>query len=348
MDLTNDAGVDEKSSAPDSAPDSERTLIACVGASAGGVDALQRLCSNLPGLLGIGFVVLQHLAPDRESLLPELIGRISTIPVEQATDGVRVQPNHVYVIPPNCLATIEHGCVRLAKADMPHRRHQIDDIMRSLADDQGDHAVGIVLSGTGEDGTEGLHAIKGRGGLAIVQEPSDAQFQGMPQSAASSGHVEHVLPILGIIELLERYVDRSNPARPATIDDGAPEIEGRLEQLFVRLREQTGHDFHQYKRSTILRRIRRRMDIGQIDSIDKYIALVLQDSEEAKHFAKDLLIGVTQFFRDREVFDELDRKFAVMLSQGAGKNGAIRVWVVGCATGEEAYSIGMLIREQSP
>lgn len=341
----NDAGLGDVTSTPSDTGTQDR--IACVGASAGGVEALQRLFSNVPKNMGIGFVVLQHLAPDHESLLAELLGRSSNISVEYATDGVRVAPNHVFVIPPNSLATIEHGCLRLVLAKTPHGHHQIDELMRSLAEDQAQNAIGIVLSGTGEDGTEGLGFIRARGGLTIAQTPSDAQFDGMPNSAVASGQVDYVLPVAGIIELLESYVNRRPLERKDDTDETNVKFEEGLELLFSRLREIAGPDFRQYKRNTIVRRIRRRMDMRQIDTIQEYAELALQQTSEIEQLAKDLLISVTQFFRDKEVFEELERKLASIVSQQVGRPSAgIRIWVVGCATGEEAYSLGILIREQ--
>ena len=314
-----------------------------VGASAGGLEALASLISNL-ALDSMSFVVVQHLSPNYESVLPTLLSRSSrTIPVVAATDGMKVEPNHVYVIPPNADLGILHGVLQvITPPALPQPRLPIDYFFRSLADDQGSRAIGVVLSGTGSDGTLGLKSIKAAGGLTFAQEPSSAKYEAMPRAALDSGCVDFSgtpAQIAAEIMFLGKHPYYST--QPGVRRPGRD----ALGKILLLIRSTYGHDLAYYKPTTIERRIERRMALHKIDAIEDYARLVQSNAQELRALYKDMLIGVTNFFRDVETFEALR---AVALPQIAdGKKGAasIRVWVPACSTGEEAFSIAITILE---
>ena len=331
-----------------------RTVVG-VGASAGGVEALQALFGRMPNDTGMAFVVVTHLARGRESALAEIIGRSIDLPVSEARDGVEVQPDHVYVLPPDGFVTILDQQMRVQPVDAEHLvRHPVDVFFSSLAVHSGEDAVAIVLSGSGTDGTLGVKAIKERGGLTIAQgdDHLPPRYPGMPNSAIASGVVDLILPVERIPEALLAHQRRSGMLKELTERSRARETDKRRtaavrQSIYAVLRERLGHDFSGYKETTFLRRVDRRMQVLQVPDVDAYIERLRQEPGEAALLFRDLLIGVTDFFRDAEAFAALGQQVLPKLFAGKGSGEAVRVWVPGCATGEEAYSLAMLLREHA-
>jgi two-component system CheB/CheR fusion protein len=325
---------------PDEATAGQSFFIVGVGASAGGLEALAGLVRSLPRDHA-AFVIIQHLAPDHESLLPELLARKTNLPVLTAQDLKRVEANHIYVIPPNADLELEDGILRVRKPAPGRLRLPVDHFFRSLALDQGARSIGVVLSGTGSDGTLGLQAIKAAGGVTFVQDPSSARYDGMPNSALHSGAADFCLDPEGIAHELLRI-----SAHPYlnVLKRGAG-MEGQLGQLFSILRGTANHDLSQYKVGTIERRTERRMALARVERLGDYIALLKSNREEARRLYKDLLIGVTSFFRDAAPFDELKARVFPRLLEDRSPNKPVRVWVPGCSTGEEVYSIAIALLE---
>jgi two-component system CheB/CheR fusion protein len=314
-----------------------------IGASAGGLEAFEQFFQHAPADSGMAFVLISHLDPTHESILTEILQRTTTMPVVEAQDQVSVAPNHVYVIPPNRDMSIFHGVLQLSVPEQPRgQRMPIDAFLRSLAEDQGDQAFGIIFSGTGTDGTLGLRAILGAGGISLVQEPATAKFDGMPTSAIQAGYATHVLPVEKMPEALlnssrKLVVHQEKPLPAATVSG--------MNRILMLLRSGTGHDFSLYKKSTIGRRIERRMSQHNIDDMEIYARYLKEHPAEIHILFKELLINVTNFFRDPEVFVALKQDILPQLFAGKPEDYLFRVWVTGCATGEEAYSIAMLLRE---
>ncbi|MDP3756949.1 CheR family methyltransferase, partial [Polaromonas sp.] len=296
---------------------------------------------------GMAFVLVQHLAPDHSSILAELVQRTTRMKVMEVVDGMAVQVNCAYIIPPNRDMAFLNGTLQLLEPSAPRgHRLPIDFLFRSLAQDQRERAIGIVLSGTGSDGTLGVRAIKGEGGMVMVQNPDSCEFDGMPRSAVATGMVDYELPPAEMPAKLMAYVAQAfgSPPRPAT--DTAPVNENALKKIFILLRTQTGHDFSQYKTSTIYRRIERRMAVHQVDVIDSYVKFLQQTPVEVEALFRDLLIGVTNFFRDPEAFEVLEKQVIPKLFDGKPAGAVVRAWSAGCSTGEEAYSIAILLQER--
>lgn len=289
-----------------------------------------------------------HMAPERESALAQLLQSNLDVGVTQVQDEELLEPNHIYVIPPGYnLATIDSH-LRLSKIeDERIKRAPIDHFLRALAATHGERAIGVILSGTGSDGAAGMSAIKEQGGLCIVQTPSEADFPGMPQSALATGNVDIVLPVEQMAQFLYDAV-RAQPELELPDDGHLPEqVTHVLRRLFMQLRAHNGHDFSHYKPATVIRRLRRRMQLHRISDITRYVRLVRENEEEAQALFEDLLITVSSFFRDRAVFEELEHTVIPALFSDKGPGDTIRVWSVGCSTGEEAYSLAMLLLEQS-
>jgi len=316
-----------------------------VGSSAGGLEALQDLFTNMPSDTGMGFVAVSHLDPSHVSILPELLRKCMDMPVYQAKDGMGVKPNNIYVIPPNKSMGILHGKLILLELPEPHGlRLPIDFFLKALAQDRGRAAICIILSGTGTDGALGLRAIKGEAGLAIVQEPSSAKYDGMPRQAIDTGLTDFVLcpsempaRLVSFAGYYKKKFIETRPTATATLPN-------YLEKVFLLLRQYTRHDFSQYKPATLNRRIERRMAVNQIDNIANYVSFLEQHPEEAQALFKDLLVSVTGFFRDKEAFVVLKSHVKTLISQRSSTS-PLRIWVPGCATGEEAYSIAIIVRE---
>ena len=320
-----------------------------IGASAGGLAAFEAFFAGMPAKTepGMAFVLVQHLAPDHESILTDLIRRCTRMQVFEVEDGMVVQPNCTYIIPPNHDMAFLNGALQLLPPSEPRgQRLPIDFFFRSLAQDQHERAVGIVLSGNGRDGALGVRAIKGEGGMVMAQSPESTEFDGMPCSAIATGLVDFELPPAEMAAQLIAYAAHAfgKPERPATSLAGKTVNE--LRKIFILLRAQTGHDFSQYKPSTVHRRIDRRMAVHQIELVDEYVRFLQSTPAEAEALFRDLLIGVTRFFRDGEAFEYLEREVIPKLLKEKPAGEPIRIWTAGCSTGEEAYSIAILLVER--
>lgn len=317
--------------------------VVALGASAGGLEAFELFLRAMPVDSGMGFVLVQHLDPTHPSILAEILQRSTTMAVVEAADGMVVERNRVHVIPPNRDMAIAHGVLGLSLPSEPRGRHlPIDSFFRALAADRAEAAVGIILSGTGTDGTLGIRAIHGAGGLGLVQEPSTARFDGMPASALKSGFATQALAVEAMPALLLAHARRLG-SRPSGVDGS--EASDRLAGVLMQLRLGTGHDFSQYKKSTLGRRIERRMTQQGIDDIATYERFLKEHPPEVQTLFRELLINVTSFFRDPAVFDTLKREVLPALLAHRAESESLRVWVAGCATGEEAYSVAMVLRE---
>ncbi len=319
-----------------------------IGASAGGLAAFEAFFSGMPAHAdpGMAFVLVQHLAPDHKSLLTELIRRYTWMQVFEVEDGMVVRPNCAYIIPPNRDMAFLNGTLQLLDPASPRgRRLPIDFFFRSLAQDQHERAIGVVLSGTGSDGTLGIRAIKGEGGMVMAQTPASTEYDGMPRSALATGLVDYELPPAGMAAQLIAYTTHAfgQPPRSAA---PPPKIESTIKKIFVLLRAQTGHDFSQYKPSTTRRRIERRMAVHQIETLEDYVKFIQQTPAEVEALFRDMLIGVTHFFRDPDAFAAIEAQVIPKLFAGKPADAAIRVWVPGCSTGEEAYSLAILLAER--
>jgi two-component system, chemotaxis family, CheB/CheR fusion protein len=319
-----------------------------IGASAGGLAAFEAFFSGMPADKDpdMAFVLVQHLAPDHKSILTDLIRRYTRMQVFEATDGVTVQPNCAYIIPPGYDMAVFKGTLQLLEPTAPRGQHlPIDFFFSSLAQDQQERAICIILSGTGSDGTKGARVIKGEGGVVIVQNPGSCEYDGMPRSVINSGLADYILPPAEMPAQIISYAAHAFgiPHHPAATQ--SPADESALNKIFILLRNQTGHDFSQYKPTTIHRRIERRMALYQIETKDGYVKYLQQTPAEVETLFRDLLIGVTNFFRDPEAFKTLENKVIPMLFAGKAAGSVIRVWSPGCSTGEEAYSIAILLQE---
>lgn len=344
-------GAATRSPGPDpvSRSDGRGSCIVGIGASAGGLEALEAFFSQMPADSGLVFVVVQHLDPDHKSILVDLLARRTAMEVIQVEDRMRVKPNGVYVIPPHKYLTLLQDVLHLLEPDPPQGfRLPIDFFFRSLSEDSGEKAIGIILSGTGMDGALGIKAIKGAGGITMAQEEGSAKFGSMPKSAIDTGCVDYVFPPEQMPQELMKYVRHPYIAAPLWRNLEAPILAKpeRLDKIFILLRSHTGHDFSQYKRNTIGRRIERRMAVHQIGSLDDYIRFLDHKEAEIDALFKDLLIGVTSFFRDAEAFETLREQVARPVVAQRSAETPIRVWVAGCSTGEEAYSFSILLREE--
>ncbi|MBN1322901.1 MAG: PAS domain S-box protein [Methanotrichaceae archaeon] len=321
-----------------------------IGASAGGLAAFEAFFSGMPTLTdpGMAFVLVQHLAPDHKSILTDLIRRYTRMQVFEVEDGMTVRPNCAYIIPPNRDMAFLGGNLQLMEPSAPRgQRMPIDFFFRSLAQDLHERAICIVLSGTGRDGTQGVRAVKGEGGMVMAQSPASTEYDGMPRSAIATGQVDYELPPAEMPDQLIAYVAHAfgKFPRPAPTAP-APKSENALKKIFILLRAETGHDFSQYKPSTIQRRIERRMAIHQIETMDGYVKYLQQTPAEVEALFRDLLIGVTNFFRDPEAFKALEERIIPQLFASKIEDGPIRVWSPGCATGEEPYSLAILLAER--
>jgi two-component system CheB/CheR fusion protein len=320
-------------------------LIVGIGASAGGLEALQEFFEAMPAYKEFAFIVVVHLDPNHVSLLPDLLQKHTAIKVTQITDGAQVEPNHIYVIPPNKSLSIFNKRLHLTKLESPRFSHlPIDIFFRSLAQDQGGRAIGIVLSGTGSDGSLGLMEIKAANGLVIVQDEASAQYTGMPKSVINTGIADYILsPDKMPTQLIQyaQYREDTNDRHIVQLQN----IDVFLQKIFFLIHNQTGHDFSMYKRNTICRRIERRMQLRQTGNMADYVALLQKDEQEIAILANELFIGVTNFFRDSEAYNVLQQKILPSFLNQKPNNYTLRVWVPGCSTGEEAYSIAIIIQE---
>lgn len=319
-----------------------------IGASAGGLAAFEHLFKALPPDTGMAFVVVQHLSPPHKSILPEILHRFTAMPVAQVKDEVEVSPNHVYVIPPGSDLALKNGRLKLLDPEITRGyRLPVDFFFRTLAQDQGARAIGIVLSGTGSDGSQGLKNIKAEGGLTIAQEPDTAEYSDMPRNAIATKDVDYILPPEKIGEVILKYIHhRVLSGYKRGVSDFEIPL-GGLQKLYFLLRSKTGHDFSLYKQNTIQRRIERRMKITLVKDLEEYIQLLQNRPEEMEALFQEMLINVTYFFREPEAFQALiDNAIRPLILQKHAAHAPIRVWVAGCSSGEEAYSVAIAIQEQ--
>ena len=344
------AGAAESSaSMKPSDPAPVRFPIVGIGASAGGLAAFEAFFSGMPVDTepGMAFVLVQHLAPDHKSILTDLVQRYTRMQVFEVEDGMVVRPNCAYIIPPGHDMAFLGGALQLLEPSAPRgQRMPIDFFFRSLAQDQRERAIGIVLSGTGSDGTLGVRAIKGEGGMVMVQHPASTEYDGMPRSALGTGLVDYELPPAEMPPQLIAYATQAFGQRRSPVTaTPPPKLDNALQKIFILLRTQTGNDFSQYKPSTVHRRIERRMAIHQIESMDGYLKYLQQAPTEVEALFRDMLIGVTNFFRDPDAFKTLQEMVIPKLLSGKSPSSVIRLWSAGCSTGEEAYSLAILLAE---
>ena len=326
-----------------SVPATPGFLIVGIGASAGGLEAMEEFFRHMPPGSGMAFVVVSHQHAGHVSLLPALLGKCTAMPVVEATDGLTVEPDHVYLAPGGANLAMLRGILHLMEPPPEERVPlPIDYFFRSLADDQKQRAVGIILSGTGTDGSIGLRAIKADSGMTIAQDPASAKYQGMPRSAIAAGVVDVVKPAGQMAEPLLAYArSLTKPIQPSPEHDASQ----TLHKLFILLRDRTGNDFALYKENTIRRRIERRMNVHQIENVRRYLRFVQANPHELDALFQELLIGVTNFFRDPEAFEMLVQKGLPALLEGKADGSTLRIWVAGCSTGEEAYSLAIVVKE---
>ena len=321
----------------------ERTESSCptivgVGASAGGLEAFTELLSHLPDDTGMAFVLIQHLDPKHDSHLTELLSKESKMPVSEVTAGTRIEANHVYVISPRCNLGIASGVLRTPPRPASGCNMPVDAFLRELAADRGSKSLGVVLSGTASDGTLGLQAIKAAGGITFAQDVRTARFDGMPKSAIAAGVVDYILPPAGIALQLVALAHRAEaPAEPPQ--------NAALARILRLVRSATGVDFAYYKHGTLARRIKRRMALRGFETLDDYSRDLEQNRDEANALCESCLITVTAFFREPAVFEELKRMVFPALVENRSPEDPIRIWVPGCASGEEAYSIAICLME---
>ena len=317
-----------------------------IGSSAGGLEALGKMFSNMPTDSGVGFVLIQHLDPAHKSSMAELLTRYTDMEVLEIEEGMHVEPNKMYVTPPNKNVGIINGTLHLAVPKEPHGlRRPIDFFFQSLADDMEEYAIGIILSGFGSDGTIGIRAIKSMGGMVIAQDPDSAVSGSMPSSAIDTDLVDYIAPPEGIPKDLITYVKRIGKKPPKRIIGKDEETLSSLQKILILIRNRTGHDFSLYKESTINRRIARRMNVHQIDKVSDYLEYIQKHPKEVNTLFKELLINVTSFFRDPDGFKAFEKYLISEVLDKKRDGERIRIWVPGCSTGEEVYSIAMIIQE---
>jgi two-component system, chemotaxis family, CheB/CheR fusion protein len=327
-------------------------MVVGLGASAGGIGALREFFKHVPERSGMAYVAILHLSPDHDSRLAEVLQAVTRMPVKQVTEQISIEPDHVYVIPPNKSLSMQKSSLVLSDVTrVEERRAPVDIFFRTLAESHGTRAGCVVLSGTGANGSMGLKRVKEQGGVSVVQDPSEAEYPEMPRNSIATGLVDYVLPVAEMPARLVAYRDTLRIFEGQEESDGeqpaerSQREEQALAAILTQLRMRTGHDFANYKRPTVRRRIDRRVGVTQVDDVVEYAHFIREHPEEARALLKDLLISVTNFFRDRNAFYALEQVVIPKLFEDKGPGGHVRVWVAGCATGEEAYSIAMLLTE---
>ena len=335
----------------DGAAAPQEPLVIGIGASAGGLEALQQFFGYMPPNSGLSFVVVQHLSPDYKSLMADILGKHTEMTVCQAEDNMAVEPDTVYLIPPKKYITIKEGKLVLSEYAPGTLNHPIDVFFASLAEEKKEHSIVVVLSGTGTDGTNGVKFVKEYGGLVIAQAPESAKFDGMPRSVISTGLADFVLSPEEIAEEILNFSNTPALLRPLRSDAPLSEEESpfseeeTLSHIYTILKNASGIDFTYYKRSTILRRIERRMLVTHSATLTEFAHLLGDSAEEVQTLVKEILIGVTNFFREPAFFEKLKYNAIYKIVERAKEEEPIRVWSAGCSTGEEAYSIAILFRE---
>lgn len=321
-------------------------IVVGIGASAGGLEALEEFFRNMPSNSGLSFCVVQHLSPDYKSMMGELLSRHTRMSIFRVEDGTSLEPDSIYLIPPKKNMTIFHN--RIFLSDQDHSRGlnlPIDIFLRSLAEDKGKNAIGIILSGTGSDGSLGTRAIKEAGGMVMVQEERTAKFDGMPRSSIATGVVDYILPPAKMPEELIKYIEHPYITKTLKIENVIQQDDSILTKVIKIIKDRVGVDFSFYKPNTIIRRLEKRLSINQIKKIENYISFLTQSPNEAEILYRELLIGVTQFFRDPDAYDLLTKEALPVLLKDKQPGSQIRLWTVGCSTGEEAYSMAILMDE---
>jgi two-component system CheB/CheR fusion protein len=337
--------INKKKSIVRKIPLDDSFYIVGIGASAGGLEALERFFENLNDNTGMAFIVVSHLDPKHISIMPELIQKSTKMKLYQAEDGMKIEPNHVYVAPANRDIGILHGIIQLIEPSEAHGfRLPINFFFKSLAQDQSEKAICIILSGMASDGTDGLKAVKNALGMAMAQEPNSAKFDGMPSSAIKTGLADYILPPEQMPAQLVQYAIHKIKGIVLEKETAEGKIPDSFQKIFILLRNHTSHDFSQYKHNTIYRRVERRMNVSQLDTVSNYIRLLQESPEEIELLFKELLIGVTNFFRDPDSFEKL-RIILSEIVKNKPESGKIRIWIPGCSTGEEAYSVAIILRE---
>ena len=336
-----------KKSADRSEP--EDFLIVGIGASAGGINALKQFFEKVTADSGIAYVVILHLSPDYDSQLAAILQTVTSVPVTQVSKRVHIEPNHVYVVPPNRSLKMIDGFIIVSPINtVEERRAPVDIFFRTLAESKKERAVAVILSGTGANGSMGVKRVKETGGVIFVQNPKEAEYSDMPRNSLATGLVDDVLPAADIPAKILAYKSNSGKVRiPPEPHERAEADEQSLREIFTQLRVKTGHDFSNYKRATVLRRIERRINVRELDGLAAYALYIREQPTETEALLRDLLISVTNFFRDGIAFEKLEHDILPRILEGKTVKDAVRVWVAGCATGEEAYSLAMLLAEKT-
>lgn len=344
--LTASTSPHKRMESGDSDRRSEQELfVVALGASAGGLEALEKFFDHMPADSGLAFVVVQHLSPDFKSLMNELLARHTKLAIHRVTDGIKIEPNSIYLIPPKKEMIVSDGRLLLTDKDPSQGLSlPIDTFLRSLAHEYGRYAIAVILSGTGSDGSRGVLAVHEAGGFVIVQDEASANFDGMPRSAMDTGVVDAVLPPREIASAILDYV-HGGVTDSTRDDEGGSIAPDGVQQIFSALHAAYGIDFSYYKPNTVARRVERRLQLSQTPDLEGYIARLRSDPDELNSLYKDLLIGVTRFFRDEEAYQRLELDVIPQLLNRLNGDDELRLWVCGCATGEEAYSIAILIHE---
>jgi two-component system CheB/CheR fusion protein len=343
-----DGSHDENDPPPHDAPQPPPPVVG-IGASAGGINALKQFFTNVDVTSGAAYVVILHLSPDHDSRLAQVLQTATAMPVAQVTGSVAIEPDHVYVLSPNKSLTIADGHLSVADFTRPEeRRSPVDVFFRALADSRGSHAIAVVLSGTGPNGSAGVKRIKAYGGLILAQDPTEAEYGDMPRNSIATGLVDVILPVAAMPAKIAAYLEllRRDTAEVEGTDR-APDDADAMREVLALLRVRTGHDFSNYKTATVRRRIERRMTLREVPTVAAYARLIRQEPAEAISLMQELLISVTSFFRDGPAWQALEQRVIPRLFANKGLGDQVRVWVAGCATGEEAYSIAMLLAEQA-
>lgn len=337
---------DQGNKLKDDPKEKKRIPVVGVGSSAGGLEALGKIFQNMPTDSGLGFVLIQHLDPSHKSSMVELLSRYTDMEVLEIEEGMHVEPNKLYVTPPNKNVGIINGILHLAVPKEPHGlRRPIDFFFQSLADDLEDYAIGIILSGYGSDGTIGIRAIKSMSGMVIAQDPESAVSGSMPASAIDTDLVDYITRPEKIPKDLISYIKRLGKKPPKKIIGRDEETLSSLQKILILIRNRTGHDFSLYKENTINRRIARRMNVHQIDKVSDYLKFIQENPKEINVLFKELLINVTSFFRDPKAFESFKNKLISEVLDKKRDGDRVRVWIPGCSTGEEVYSIAMILQE---
>ena len=324
----------------------KHVIVVAIGASAGGLESFEEFFRNLTASSEIAFILISHLDPGHASMLTEILQRWTKMPVREVQDKMAIEPNHVYVIPPNCDMAIFHGVLQLRIPEkIRGQRLPIDYFFRSLAEDQGERSIGVILSGTGTDGTFGLRAILGAGGLTFVQDPATAKYDGMPSSAVRSNLATYILTVDKMPQKILSYVNNQFKKEAKAFPAADDSIIYDTREILKIVRSATSHDFSLYKQTTIGRRIERRMEAKSMESINDYARYLRGNPAETQILFKEMLINVTNFFRDPEAFDILKKDIIPQLFLDKPEDYCFRIWVPGCASGEEAYSIAISLRE---